>query len=293
MPYLPFLLLLILCSPVHADASAFWQTWSDGQAEVSGYRLVQPRYGQSRTGHAVLIYVTEPFSRKKKVKVDRYTPNNPDHFTVLKLNHLQRFQTGVYDYSVMTSVFADPSQGFRPVKQTFTAQEWCGHVFEETLWTDAGAAVRVDSYFEGETTQETRVGTAASEDALWIIARGLAAGGAGQAIPGGPTLGRSLLRRLRHQPIKTFDGRFVWGPAENVEVPAGRFKVRPLTWSRGDRVTCTLRVEVEKPYRIIGWSCSDGETAELTGSTRMPYWQKVTAPDEALLKVLGLPRHAP
>ena len=87
MPYLPFLLLLIFCTPAHADVSAFWQTWSDGQAEVSGYRLVQPRYGQSRTGHAVLIYVTEPFSRKKKVKVDRYTPNNPDHFTVLKLNH--------------------------------------------------------------------------------------------------------------------------------------------------------------------------------------------------------------
>ncbi len=289
MHYLSFLLLLIFSTTAHADASAFWATWSDGQAEVNGYQLVQPRYGQSRSGHAVLIYVTEPFSRSDAVKVDRYNPKNPDHFTALKLNHLQRFRTGVYDYSVMTSVFADPSRGFRPVKQTFTAQEWCGHVYEETRWSGDRAAVRVDSYFEGETTRETQVRSVVSEDAMWIIARGLAAGGPGQAIAGGATLGRSLLRRLRHQPIKTFESRFAWGSVETVQVPAGRFKVRPLTWSRGDGVNCTLRIEVASPYRVIGWSCSDGEKAELTGSARMPYWQRVSGPDEALLKVLGLP----
>lgn len=293
MRYLLCPILLCVCSIAHADPSAFWASWSDGQAEVSGYRLVQPRYGTPRTGHAVLIYVTEPFSRKSGVKVNRYVPNNPDHFTALKLNHLQRFRTGVYDYSVMTSVFVDPSQDFRPVKQTFSAQEWCGHVYEEARWSGSGATVRVDSYFEGETTRETSVGPAVSEDAIWIIARGLAARGPGLVVPSGPVLGRSLLRRVRHQVLNTFNARFAWGPAETIQVPAGRFQVRPLNWTRGDGITCTLRVEVASPYRIIGWSCSDGEKAELTGSARMPYWQKVSRLDEGLLKVLGLPRSEP
>ena len=75
----------------------FWRYWSDSKAELNGYRFVQPRYGQLREGRAVLVFVTEPFSRSKKVKVDRYDRNNPDHTMVLNLNDVRKFQTGVYD----------------------------------------------------------------------------------------------------------------------------------------------------------------------------------------------------
>ena len=45
-----------------AAAPEFWPHWSDGKAEMNGYRLVQPGYGAQRAGNAVLIYVTEDFS---------------------------------------------------------------------------------------------------------------------------------------------------------------------------------------------------------------------------------------
>ena len=42
--------------------AAFWKTWGDGQAELSGYDLTYPRYGQLRKGVAVTIFVSETFA---------------------------------------------------------------------------------------------------------------------------------------------------------------------------------------------------------------------------------------
>ncbi len=283
-----FLLMSVSTSAL-ADANTFWRHWSDGQAEVSGYTLSQPRYGETRVGTAILIFVTEPFSRSRAVKVDRYNPKDPDQFTAFKLNHLQRFRTGVYDYSVMTSVFTDPSKSFGPVKQVFSSQEWCGQVYEETLWSEGKASVRVDSYFEGESRTGVMVGRAASEDALWIQARGLMASGPGSSLMRGPMLGRGQIRRLRHQEIGTFKPQLAWSEPRSLTVPAGTYRIRELAWVRGDKSRCRLHVEIAAPHRVIGWSCDDGESAQLTGSLRMPYWNQVRSIDERLLKALGLP----
>ncbi len=77
----------------------------------------------------------------------------------------------------MTSVFVDPQRGFAPLKVTFSSQEWCGHVFEETRF-DTGdgeqkqpTQVQVRSYFEGETQSWNVPPAAESEDALWIRLR--------------------------------------------------------------------------------------------------------------------------
>ena len=35
----------------------FWEHWGDGKAELNGYKLVQPRYGEKRRGEAVLVEV--------------------------------------------------------------------------------------------------------------------------------------------------------------------------------------------------------------------------------------------
>ncbi|HEX8953647.1 MAG TPA: hypothetical protein VF945_17440, partial [Polyangia bacterium] len=42
-----------------ARADDFWKVWGDGKAELDGYALVEPRYGQPREGTAVAIFVTE------------------------------------------------------------------------------------------------------------------------------------------------------------------------------------------------------------------------------------------
>src|SRR5688572_25287753 len=100
--------VLALCTGVAARSAAadpFWSAWGDGKAELDGYRLVQPRYGTVRKGHAVLIFVTEDFSDSLRVKADPGKHPASDVYPVLKLNAVRRFQTGIYDYSVLTSTF--------------------------------------------------------------------------------------------------------------------------------------------------------------------------------------------
>src|SRR5439155_18911282 len=62
---------LLLAAPGARGAEPTFDTWwHDGRAELDGYRLTVERYGHPRTGRAVAIYVTEPFSRSQHVKLD-------------------------------------------------------------------------------------------------------------------------------------------------------------------------------------------------------------------------------
>src|SRR5688500_9682562 len=169
--------LLAISVPAQAPDLRLW--W-DGKAELSSYDLVQPRYGQLRKGKSVMIFVTEPFSESLRVKAD------PDHapadvFPAFKLNFTKDFQTGIYDYHLMSSVFVamDPRSGRRagaPVKAAFSAQEWCGMLFDERLYF----ADRIDrkrfSYFDKEADAQdelTHPKDAISVDELPILVRGI------------------------------------------------------------------------------------------------------------------------
>lgn len=271
-------------------SEGFWAHWSDGKAELSGYDLIQPRYGELRHGRAVMIYVTEPWSRSAGVKADVYDRGNPDHTVALKLNAVRKFQTGIYDYSVMTSVFSEPRDHFKPMKITFSMQEWCGSVFEEDRFDADGAGLSLRSYFEGETGEHRLEGEElVSEDALWITLRGLASetlerpGGRVELIPS------AMDRRFRHVAPSVSSSEIGWTTAPaTVEVPAGSFEVYEASWVRQSGVRCQAQVEVPWPHRLIGWSCSDGEQAKLTGSARLAYWGTHSEGDERLLKELGL-----
>ena len=77
--------------------------WFQGKGEINVYELQQNRYNAVHPGQAVLIFVTEDFLTDKQVKNDNY--RNPNSTPILKTNFLNRFTTGLYDYSLMTSVF--------------------------------------------------------------------------------------------------------------------------------------------------------------------------------------------
>src|SRR4051812_35432527 len=119
------IVLVLACGTAHADE--FWQHWGDGKAELDGYALTQPRYGEKREGTAVLVFVTEDFSDSLRVKADPGKHPPSDVYPVLKLNFIRDFQTGIYDYNVMTSTFLKTEDHFAPVKISFSSQEWCGH----------------------------------------------------------------------------------------------------------------------------------------------------------------------
>ena len=65
------------------------------------------------------------------------------------------YRTGIYPYSLMTSVFSPvDTEGVQfPEKITMSTQEWCGHVFTQMNLKWNGYRTRSFSYFEGEHDQ--------------------------------------------------------------------------------------------------------------------------------------------
>src|SRR3954471_13041707 len=70
-------------------ASEFQKQWYDGKAELAGYELTIPRYGETRHGTAVTIFVTEPLSNSVRVKADPGKHPSADEVPVMKLNLVQ------------------------------------------------------------------------------------------------------------------------------------------------------------------------------------------------------------
>jgi hypothetical protein len=287
--------------------SAFWRAWGDGQAEIDGYTLHRSRYNEPRTGTVVAIFVTEPWAIREHVKADDGKHDKGDVTQVLKLNLVEDFQTGIYDYNLMTSAWtavmpAGPRRAGLPTKIAFSAQEWCGTTYAEAIFDDDGGrpALKeiVHSYFDGESASRTLDDKSGEgglvEDLLLVWARGLASPlvGAGQSVdvPFLPSLSRA---RLLHKPSTWTTAKLTRAPgAVDVRVPAGTFSTERVM-VEGDGRTIEIFVEVAAPRRVVKLVSTDGTTLELAGSLRTPYWQKNHNGDEKLLEQLGLRAPAP
>lgn len=273
--------------------AAFWKTWGDGQAELAGYDLTYPRYGQLRKGVAVTIFVTETFSNQLRVKADEGKHPPSDQFPVMKLNLIQDFQTGIYDYNNMTSTFValapvNGRQTGSPTKISFSEQEWCGQVYQQLLFDPAAVRSQAHSYFDGEADQDKQLNypaDAVTEDQLPLWARGMAA----------PALSPGEKREVMILP----------------SLQNARHAHQPLAWKRAtlsrtstsgateiyaaniEGVERKFTVEKAEPHRILHWESSAGERADLLKSTRLKYWQMNKEGGEAALEQLGLHRRPP
>jgi hypothetical protein len=292
------LLLSSGCSFQVAAAAENLSRWHDGKAEVNGYVLRQPRYGQLRDGRVVLIFVTEPFSWSDRVKADPGRHPEQDVFPVMKLNYVKDFQTGIYDYNLMTSVFValgrirDLRPGM-PAKLMFSSQEWCGTMYEELLFDKTTIRQRLLSYFDGESKPNGSLpnkGNGMSLDQILVNVRDLQgewiAPGTEKTVPMLPSLERS---RFLHRPLAWTTAKLSRDKiATTLDVPAGRFQV---SWSRIQMATgdeYAYAVEEQSPFRIIAWRGPEGEEGRLLGSERLPYWQ-LNGPDGTkYLRNIGL-----
>ncbi len=169
-------LLLISCgeqqSGLPADSiisNDFKNYWYAGNAEVSSYSLVQNRYGEERIGNAMMIFVTEDFSKNKQVKLDNPDMAGRDKVSVLKLNMTKNFVTGIYPYSMMLSAFTpvDVNQVPHTLKLTMTVQEWCGQVFSQVNLKHKKYVIAGHSYFEKEGDENLNIKVTWLEDELW------------------------------------------------------------------------------------------------------------------------------
>jgi hypothetical protein len=290
--------LLLTTSKPAETPNGFWDYWGDGKGEVSSYRVVVPRYGELREGYSVLIFVTEDISRTTRIKVESNAIPQNDRVPVLKLNRVVKFTTGLYDYSLMTSTFSSVNAElgrtpFEPLKISFSAQEWCGHVMQILTPQRDGVELTLHSYFQSEGDQTRHIklpANAAYEDNLPIWIRELN----GEMLTTGQKRDLQIFpsswhSRAAHQQADFQAGWIMKEDGETLKSPNGNAATYRWTWQIGNRKE-TYWVEKNYPRRILKWSSSDGNQGELKKSLRVPYWSLHNNADLPYREQLGLPK---
>jgi hypothetical protein len=262
----------------------FKDYWYAGEAEITSYRLEQARYGEIRDGHAVLIFVTEPFLADKQVKAER---SNPDNIPVLKLNSTKKYLTGIYPYSVMSSSFYPVEDNQHALKVSSSVQEWCGHVYAQLNNREDFEYVS-HSYFEGEADQHLKIKKDILENELWnklrINPKGLPQGEL-KIIPSLEYI------RMAHKEIKPYKAIAQLTSDEGISSYS-------ITYPELER-TLSINFSTDFPYSIESWSdefkSGFGPNAQILKSKatkikliKSPYWRHNTNKDLFLRDSLGL-----
>jgi len=278
-------------SPTAGASSEFWEWWGDGRAELSGYRMTVQRYGQPREAELHLTYVTEPHDRRTWIKDDDV--EDPHRVNVMKLNLNLEFLTGIYPYSVMTSTFAPVdryrTEPFAPVRIVHAVQEWCG-AYSHLVWpgSEGFRSLRL-SYFaqEGERLSQVEAGEGAIyEDALLVQLRELDGPFAGGGDWEGMLVPELWRLRTAHRGVDPVPARITREEARR-DTAAGEVPITRFTLEAGD-YRRVFDVERDEPRRILGWTTSTGEEAELLATRRLAYWGLNALGDESYREELGL-----
>ena len=275
----------------------FSDYWHQGLAELNHYHLEQVRYGEVHEGDAVLIFVTEDFLPDNQVKDEGLNPKNHS-VPVLKLNFTRKFNTGIYPYSLMTSVFHPLSNlDDRPLKITTSVQEWCGHTYMQLNNKNNKYFVTLNSYFEKEGDRRFEIDYAMLEDDIWLKIRlnpEMLPEGNIRMIPG------MQYARLLHQSYTVQDVH-----AEKKQINYPELSPEPLIEYRLQykEISRTLSIIFMQkfPHEILYWEerinplkiNGRGNTSMLTRATRsksmlLDYWHKNALADSSYRITLGL-----
>lgn len=296
MKYLSVLLfsvLLFSCDElIHQESlidltkeKSFKEYWYQQKAEMNSYKLSQARYGEIRKGEVVLVFVTEDFSKSKHVKQDNPSENWEDRVPIIKLNFSKKFNTGIYPYSMMLSVFT-PIKGdnLSPLKLTNSNQEWCGQTFTQMNKNDNGYLVNQYSYFEQEGDETEQVFTYPFEDNLFNIIR---------------TKPKSLLvgtfkmypaimySRLMHKPLKAYTVEAKLEVEKYLTVYTLHYPKLDRTFSIQFKTEFPYEIEYWKEEYISGWGESKSmliTEATLKDRRLIDYWNKNAVKDSTLRK---------
>jgi len=273
------------------DSREFKDYWYVGKAEITSYELQQARYGERHSGNAVLIFVTEDLSLNKHVKLDNPIRDKEDAVKVLKLNFIRKFNTGIYQYSMMDSLFTPINIRDYPysLKETLSAHEWCGNWFMQLNLRDDEYRVRLNSYFESEGDREFTLKKAFLEDEIWTRIR---------IQPSSLPLGdikiipAATVARFTHEELKV----------EDAEASLGDFSDKLMSYrlqykSKGR--TLVIKFTKDFPYKITSWEETYGSgksnierslttKATIKKTILVDYWNKNKNVDLDMRKELGL-----
>ena len=254
----------------------FKDYWYSGEAEITSYQLEQPRYGEMRSGTAVLIFVTEDFLPKTQVKANS---QQPDNIPVLKLNTTKNYTTGIYPYSIMTSTFLPLTTQNHAIKVTNSTQEWCGQMYTQ-INNRGEFYVKSHTYFEGEADENFTLPKGTLEDEIWSLIRvdpKELPQGSKKIIPAVEYL------RLHHIKFKPY--------AATCTLTQGQYQIAYPELKR----TLTIEFDPDFPHQITGWTeqFPSGDqlmtaTATRITSLKTPYWNQNAERFTFLRDSLGL-----
>jgi len=299
MNYILKLILFIIIIILQACSSAssinsekitlstnFKNYWYRGKAELTSYQLEQARYGEIHRGEAVLIFVTEDFLPEKQVKFENRKTNETP-VSVLKLNFTRKFYTGIYPYSVMTSVFTPLEyQDRHALKIISSSQEWCGQTFMQMNNRNNKYNFRIYSYFQNESDQIFELQKVYLEDNIWIKIRinpDILPTGDINIIPG------AQFARFRHKRLKVEKAIATLLDKGNTS------NIYRLEYKDFMRI---LEITFEKnfPYKILAWkekteSGFGNRKILTTGAVKnksilLDYWNKNSVADSTYRKTL-------
>ncbi len=274
----------------------FHSYWYNHGAEITRFELEQSRYGEIHPGHAILVFVTEPFLPDIQVKAD-YEASRKKSIPVLKLNFIKKFSTGIYDYSMMKSVFTPiPSEDHsskKTLKVSTTRQDWCGHVYLQYNLEDDHYKVKQYSYFEKEGDRSVTIPSVYLEDEIWTrirIAPDTLPLGEIEMIPGSFYTTLRMIDIVAEKAIARLTTT-----DDNDSGPVSQYTVKYPSLQR----TLSIRFNQKFPYDILSWSetypSGPGKNANvLTTKTRrthavlIDYWNKNKVTDIELREMLGL-----
>lgn len=267
--------------------------WTQGKAEVNVYELSQNRYKENYPGHIISVFVTEDFLTDKQVKNERY--QNKNSTWILKNIQLRKFATGVYDYSLFSSVFTpiDRNQFPKSLKVSASSQEWCGTIYTQLNLDGEDYKVEQRSYFEKEGDVSTRIKKSILEDEVFNVLRmnpKLLPIGNLQFIPPASYI------QLKHLQLQSFKAKASLRPYDKEDLPGGNLMEYKIEYAQLKR-TMRIVFENKAPYKIVGWfetfpSAFDKKlrttSAILKKQKMLPYWGQNSLNDVKLRKELGL-----
>ena len=263
--------------------------WYNGKAELTSYHLKQSRYGEIHEGSCVNIFVTEDFSKSKHVKLDNPGAAGNDKLPILKLNQSIKFNTGIYPYSVMTSIFQpiDVNNYPHAVKIAGSVQEWCGVAFYQMDEAKNEFNIASRSYFESEGDRDIKVQKMVQEDELWTLIRinpNQLPKGEMKIWPGATYL------RFSHKPLEPVTATLDLRDENGIMV----YVIDMPSLNR----QLNIRFEKTFPYKILGWDDTfpgfDGKALTTTAVRNkemvLDYWRTHNNADRVLREALGLPK---
>ncbi|HEY3214869.1 MAG TPA: hypothetical protein VGK93_00100 [Candidatus Eisenbacteria bacterium] len=259
--------------------------WDDGTAEFSTYVGTTRRYGEDRATEARIVVVKEDLLRATLVKSEQ-GPVPGKTLEAIKLNVLVDFQTGVYTYHQMASVFFD-RRTMEVLKETMSHTEACGITYVRVGPKQGRLVHEAHSYWEGEADREVPLrwpagGEPLYWDALPVSLRRWMAGPSGPSEQRVWLLPSQVSGRSPVESTRPARATIRMSDVATIQVPAGRFAARRFEVQTAQGAD-TLWLDRRFPHTMLKLDTAAGRHLALRQTLRLDYWNRHRNGDERIL----------